>query len=240
MTFGVRAKDAPEPDFEGSYLRSFRAGDTTVRFCEETQDWIMFWEHFNSDQKAYPCTGDRKTCPGCNSEDERERKASRRYASTVKLVDQKNDAYMPVRIPVSVYKKMVTRSERNDGTILNRDYIIIKEGKGLDTEYDVEADRAYAIPLKDLKANIFDVEIVLQAMFNEIWPELAEPTNGKDAQKAPKVENESQDEEITEADLKKMGIRDLRALARKHGVDSEVCELGTKPELIDAIIQIAE
>lgn len=234
MTFGVRAKDAPEPDFEGSYLRSFRAGDTTVRFCEEVPDWIMFWEHYNSDQKSYPCTGDRRTCPGCNSEDEREKKASRKYGSTVKLIER--DQFMPVRIPVSVYKKMVTRMERNDGTILNRDYIIIKEGKGLDTEYDVEADRVYKIPEKELTSNIFDMESILQTMFNEIWPELAED---KDEQKPAKVA-ESQDEEISLTDLKKMGIRDLRALARKHGVESDICELGTKPELIDAILAIAE
>jgi hypothetical protein len=73
-------------------------------------------------------------------------------------------------------------------------------------------------------------------MFDEIWPELKE----EKAEQPPAKVRESQDEEISESDLKKMGIRDLRALARKHGVDSEICELGTKPELIDAIIAIAE
>jgi hypothetical protein len=244
MEFGTRVKDAVETDGDGSYLRNFAPGDTTVRFCEELDEWIKFWQHFNEeDKRSYPCTGDRSTCPGCNSENVKEAKASLHYGTTVKLIDR--DVYMPMRMKVSIYKKMKTRSERNDGTILNRDYIIIREGKGLETEYDVEADKVYNISSKELKDNLFDIAEILKNSFYEMWPELEEAEKGtqepvaKKTRTASPVEEESQDEEITEADLKKMGIRDLRALARKHGVDSEVCELGTKPELIDAIIDIA-
>ena len=246
MEFGVRVKDAVETEGDGSYLRNFSNGDTVVRFCEEIDEWVKFWQHFNEDAKrSYPCTGDRSSCPGCLSENPKEAKASLHYATTVKLIER--EQYVPARIKVTIYKKMKTRSERNDGTILNRDYIIIREGKGMnDTEYDVEADKAYSISSKEIKENIFDIGQILKDSFYEVWPELEEAEKGtqepvaKKTRTASPAEDESQDEEITEADLKKMGIRDLRALARKHGVDSEVCELGTKPELIDAIIDISE
>lgn len=208
MSFGTRTKDVKDTP-QGTYLRSFRPGETTVRFCEEVQEWITFWEHFNSDNKSYPCTGDRSACPGCNSADAKEQKASRRFASTIRTPE---GDFQAVRIPASVQKKMVTRSERNNGTILNRDYVIIREGQGLDTEYDVEADRTYEVAAKDLANGLVDIETILQSSWDEVWGEKKE-----------------------DGGLADMSIRELRALAREKGVDSEVCELGSKDEIIKAL-----
>lgn len=250
MKFGVRAKDAPPPsDSDAVYLRSFKPGDTTVRFLEETDEWITFWEHYTSDNKSYPCTGDRSSCPGCTAETEKERKASLKYGTTVFLVGR--DIYLPMRIPVTVHKKMVTRAQRNNGTILTREYTIIRDGQGFDTEYDVEAgSQRGKIDDEEVQEHLIDIQEILKVMWTEIWGEPesdsteseAPPKNAPAKKAAPKrVEKDEDDdvEEITESDLRAMKIGDLRILARKHGVDSEIAELGTKMELIDAIMDIA-
>src|SRR5580765_1006110 len=79
MKFGIRAAESTSTT-DGDYIRYFKKGETRLRFLEEVGDWTEYWAHFNaSKQRDYPCTGDRKTCPGCNSENEREAKASKRF-----------------------------------------------------------------------------------------------------------------------------------------------------------------
>lgn len=232
MAFGTRSKDAVPREFSTDFLRSFKPGETKVRFCEEIDEWWEFWEHYTSDQKSYPCSEDRKTCVGCNSENEKERKASRKFGTTVKLVDEKrdDDLYLPMRVPVGVEKKMRTRSERNDDTLLNRDYVILREGSGFDTEYDVETDEKYVISVKELAANVFDISEILQKMWDEVWVEKPEGDPAKKEAEAEVV--------VTEAELKKMLVKDLRAFAKKH-LDSEKYEITdmTKGEIIDALIE---
>jgi hypothetical protein len=229
MAFGTRSADAEPREFSTDFLRSFKAGETKVRFCEEVDDWWEFYEHYTAEGKSYPCTGDRKSCQGCNSENEKERKASRKFGTTVKLIDEKrdDDLYLPMRIPVGVEKKMRTRSERNDDTVLNRDYVILREGTGFDTEYDVETDEKYVISKEVLKENCFIIEDILQKMWDEVWVEKPEA-------------DDNQTEEITEAQLKKMPVKELRLLANKHlGDDVDISDM-TKGEIIDALIEAAE
>jgi hypothetical protein len=237
MGFGTRAKDAPEQEFSGDYLRTFRAGETTLQWLEEVDMWWDYWEHFNqTDQKAYPCdSDDRKECPGCNSEDAKEAKASHKYATTVKLISERGgeDIYLPMRVPVSIRKKMETRSERNKGTILNRQYTVIKDGKGLDTEYDVESgDRCDPVSKDDLKENLFDIEEILTKMWKTAWEE-EKPKPDVDV-------DESQDDVFTVADLKKMTVKQLRELAKKHLPEDFDPADHSKAELIEELMNASE
>ena len=167
MKFGQRKADAPEePSGDGMYLRAFKDGDTKVRFLQETDDWIVFREHYLSG-KSFPCTGERDSCPGCSHPDESVQKASRKYATNVWL--PKNNVVLPFRIPISLAKSLFTRSEKNDGTITNRDYVIMRSGKGLDTEYDVDSDEKYSVDIPSLLAQGMDIQDVLQTSYDEVW-----------------------------------------------------------------------
>jgi hypothetical protein len=195
MEFGQKAKDIVESS--GDYLRNLKAGDTKVRFHEEIPEWIGYWEHFIGKQ-SFPCTEDRKTCPGCTHEDEKVRKASRRYA--VNLLEIDKGVVLPYRIPSTVKKRCDTRAGRNDGSITTRDYTIIKSGQMLDTEYDVEQEEEYPIDWSKHEENISDLQEILKASFEEVWGEgSAEkfaPGNATEPEKKAPRKRESVDDQI--------------------------------------------
>lgn len=173
MRFGTKKSEVEESDSDGLYLRNFKDGDTKVRFLQETDDWIEFREHYTADKKSYPCTRDKDTCPGCNSASEDEARSSRKYACNVHVI--KGNYVAPYRIPISLAKKMFTRSERNEGTITNRDYVVIRSGKFLETEYDVEGDDTYKVDIKALLKDGQDIEEILAKSFEENAPGHAKP-----------------------------------------------------------------
>lgn len=241
MKFGRKHSEIPEGEELGEfipYLRNFREGDTTVRFIEEIDEWIEFYEHYTLEGKGFPCTGDRKSCPGCTSEVEKVAKASRKYATNLELVS--NHAVLPFRIPASLSKKLFNRAERN-GTITNRDYVIMREGKGLDTEYDVEQDDKYEVNLRELLGKSHDLQAILLGSYEEIWG----PVNSKPMKQGPvkaveEVQNEEppfDDSEVEEATLRKMTKEELLDLADRHNIT--VDDRGSKMEILDTILETA-
>jgi hypothetical protein len=248
MKFGTPKKDAPD-DYtgDGLYLRSFKDGDTVVRFLEETDDWVQFREHFTADRKSFPCTQDKWSCPGCTSDDESVQRSSRKYATNVYVV--KGGYVAPYRIPITLAKKMFTRSERNDGTVLNRDYVIMRTGKGMDTDYDVEQEDKYTLDVKALRKDGQDIEEILQASFSEIWGSVDEPVDRGAESKAEDIpsrfERSSDDSDsepenvvIDEDALYDMALADLKDLAVKAGVD--VKGNARKSDVIRALLSASE
>jgi hypothetical protein len=244
MKFGTKKSEAAEFDSDGMYLRNFKDGDTKVRFLQEVDDWIEFREHYTADRRSYPCTLDKATCPGCTSDSDDERTAKRKYAANLLVV--KGNFVAPFRIPASLAKKMETRSERNEGTVLTRDYVVIRSGKNLDTEYDVESDDTYKVDTaKLLREDGLDIEEVLARSFDENAPvdgrpkerakkddedekpkrrAKAEPEPEPEADEELPTDAEDQSESavpsvvIDEDELIDMAIGELRSLAKKAGV----------------------
>jgi hypothetical protein len=190
MRFGTKKSEAPEEfDNDGLYLRNFKDGEQKVRFLQETDDWIEFREHYTSDRRSFPCTRDKDTCPGCTSDDEDVQRSSRKYATNVHVV--KGNYVAPHRIPISLAKRMFARAERNDGTITNRDYIVMRSGKGLETDYDVEADDKYEVNIKALLKDGKDIEEILAKSFEENAPgQAAKPA------KASRFEKDDEGDEV--------------------------------------------
>jgi hypothetical protein len=231
VRFGQKKSEAPEEvDSDGMYLRGFKDGDLKVRFLQECDDWIVFREHYNKERRSFPCTGDKETCPGCTSEDDEVSKSSRKYATNVHVV--KANYVAPYRIPITLAKRMFARSERNEGTITNRDYIISRSGKGLETEYDVEADDKYEVNIKALLKDGQDIEEILERAFEDNAPGQPKKSSSLAREKAqeeeppsdpePKSESagDSGDDEVIDEDaLFEMTISDLKALAAKAGID---------------------
>ncbi len=237
MQFGTKKSDVVEVMGDGEflpYLRNFREGDNEVRFIEEVDDWIAFAEHYTTEGKSFPCTGDRTKCPGCTSEVEKVARASRKYATNVVLVQ--NNMVLPFRIPMSLAKKLFNRAERN-GTITNRDYIVMREGKGLDTEYDLEQGDKSEVNLAELRGKSHDIEGILKTSYEEVWGSDDEPAQAASKEEKPPFDP-SGDVEIDETTLRAMSRTDLLALAASNSIS--VDEDGSKGEILDAILVAAE
>jgi hypothetical protein len=168
MRFGTQYKNEDQTvsaDKDEVRIRGFRDGDNRVRFLEEINDWTGYWEHYDPSLAArgayFPCTGNRNTCPGCVSENERTRRASKRY-----LVNCLSNGYVNVyKIPVSLLDRMIRRSDADDGSIRARDYVIIKSGKGTDTEYDVEKEERSKVDFAQYTGQLIDHQQILQESY---------------------------------------------------------------------------
>jgi len=176
----------------GKWIKGFKEGETRIRFLQEFDDdpgWVIYYEHYNPAGSYFPCTGDRDTCPGCTSTNERMKSASRRVAVNA-LVGQYQDVY---KIPIKLANRLKIRAERNGNTITDRDYVVTRVGMDKDTEYDVESGNA--MPIDTSAYQMLDINAMLQAAFDENWPDFS-------AGQAPKREVSPPPVNVTEA-LKK-------------------------------------
>jgi len=176
VKFGKRAGkiEQTQSNASGDWPKNLRDGDTRVRFVEEIEDWIEYWEHFDDQAKFFPCTEDRATCPGCTSDSEKTRKASKRYLATV--LDPRTGRVYALKLPMDLANRLSLRNDRNGGTITNRDYTLIRSGKGLDTEYDVEQEEKVAIDLS-VYQDVIDPQEMLGSQFAAAWPDF-DPDRG--------------------------------------------------------------
>jgi hypothetical protein len=231
MRFGTAKKNISDAPKDSDWLRNFKAGETKIRFIDECDEWIVYREHF-MEGKSFPCTQDRNSCPGCTSENEQESRASRKYATNVLMPE--TGYVVPIKMPVTLVNRLVSRSERNGGTITNRDYTVIKDGKGLETTYDVEQDDKYEVDIVALKRQAKDIESILSQTYVDAWGELPE------VRSKPKVKTETKPvavaveeeeipfdkasakeagaEEISEESVRRMSKEELIDLADRAGV----------------------
>jgi hypothetical protein len=247
MRFGTAKKNISEGPRDADWLRNFKAGDTKVRFIEECDDWIVYREHF-MEGKSFPCTQDRNACPGCLSADEQVSRASRKYATSVLMPE--TGYVVPIKMPVTLVNRLVARAERNNGTITNRDYIIIKDGKGLETTYDVEQDDKYDVDTDALKRQAKDIESILTQSYIDAWGEMPDDvsTLKPKAKAKPAVKEEDEEipfdaasakeaslEEISEEAVRKMRKADLISLAERAGVTVEAN--ADREEIVDQLLE---
>ena len=243
MKFGKSAAEAEaEPsrsEGSGDFMRYLKAGDTTIQLVDEPDAWVYYWEHFNPDGYAYPCTNERDTCPGCTSDNERVSKASRKIAFNA-LQEYDGKLYLNVwKVPKTVADKLKMRFERN-GTVTDRPFLItqFKKDNGF-FDYDVEGQDKQSPEYE--KDHWRDPEELLAAAYDDAWGTSAkakqtsakatqsqreadlgsklgkskiQPTEPPSwAKEEPKVEVE----EITEDELRKMEFFDLVDFCKKNG-----------------------
>lgn len=196
MKFGHKAgKITPTQTTTGDWPRSLRAGETRVRFLTEIPEWQEYYEHYDETVKFFPCTEDKTTCPGCTSPEERTRRASRRYLAPV--LDPKTGRVYGLKLPVDLANRLSLRNDRNNGTITNRDYTLIRTGSGLETDYDVEQEEKVPIDLS-VYADHIDIEEMLSSQFAAAWPDFN--PNGTQAQPPPEPRRRGRPRKTTEAE----------------------------------------
>lgn len=234
----------------GRYLKTFKAGETTLRFLQETTEMEEYFEHW-MDGQSFPCTRDRDTCPGCTSESEKVRSASRRYGTNVLL--KATGQVTAFKVPATLYKRLELREQRH-GTLTDRDYIVIRTGSNLDTEYDLESGDVYGVDVESLLASAEDINDILLDVYRSVFgdddlpaPEEEKPKPVKKAaakKAAPKpaedVPPTEGEQVIDEADLFTMKLSELTELAVQAGIsDDVISNVETKAELIGLITNAA-
>jgi len=238
MRFGKSAAEAEaEPGRGGggdqSWMRYFKLGDNWLHIADEPDKWVYYWEHYNPGGNPYPCTNDRETCPGCTSEDEKVRKASRKIA-----FNAYDGQYTSVwKVPKTVADMLKMRYERN-GTVTNRPYVItqFKKDNGF-YGYDVEGQDQSPLP-SDVENYLKDPEDLLAAAYDEAWgssdkakvtsikakqasreADLQQQIAAEQAKTKPKIQRSEPQEEkvVTEEELRAMEPWDLVKLCKEEG-----------------------
>jgi hypothetical protein len=172
MQFGVKQGEAPVYDPEsgsggGSYIKYFKENETRLRFLEPVHEWTEIWMHFSqSKSRDYPCTGNKSTCPGCNHENPKESRASKRYI--VNALGVKTGYVDLWKIPQSIIDDFL-RYEQMDGSISLRDYTVLKFQKDGGTKYSVDKEDRDGLELVEYTKLMKDHQEALADAFREVW-----------------------------------------------------------------------
>lgn len=246
MKFSKSWGEEPEstPTSTG-YIRYFKNPETTFRVLQDPTDWLSYWEHFNPSGYPFPCTGDRTSCPGCTSDNEKMKKAQRRVAINV-LEGEYVNVY---KFPKTLAEKLETRAERI-GTVTDRDYTIFKTQKtngdgSTRTDYDLEGGDK--IPVDLSKLELKDVEAMLLAAYEQSWgdSDLVQQTQERATEEQQlsvlkkAVPKDPPFEKVySEAELRSMTPHDLLITMEKEGIDGpEGADKMTPDQLVDWLVE---
>lgn len=142
------------------WLKGFKEGETRVRFLQPTHVWPTAREHYSEGPGYFPCS-EESDCPGCTDPSKRVQNRSRKYF--VNTLDERGRVSVH-KMGSRLYKTVKSREQRT-GTILDRDYTIIRTGKTMDdTVYELEAGERYEI---DGEVELHDIPALLEAKYNE-------------------------------------------------------------------------
>lgn len=135
-----------------NYLERIPDGERTVRFLTEPTEWIDYSEHYDEINKFFPCVVGE--CPSCLEGN----KPSGRYLTAA--LDRDEDKVIPLVLPKSLAGILTRRYDRYQ-TLLDRDYILEREGQGFDTSYDATPEAPSKIRLS--KYDLPDLWALLEA-----------------------------------------------------------------------------
>ncbi len=135
-------------------------GSHTYRFLTEPEAWVKYWEHYIEDRDQgtapyLPCTEDCEYCAAGI-------RANKRFLANV--VDISESKVAALVLPTSVATTLEKKYNKN-GTLMDRDYEITREGSGLDTEYDVDAEMPTRMNLA--RFDLIDLWAALEAQISD-------------------------------------------------------------------------
>lgn len=147
------------------WIKPFRDRETRVRFMQEPATMGSIREHYSKRFKEFfPCANPKDTgqhCYGCLDPDKETSKRTRRYVANG--LDEKGVLQL-FKVGSELHKKLTNKKQRM-GSITHRDYVIVKTGSGLATDYDAEPGDEYPIPFE---GQLHNIPAVLQAKYNQV------------------------------------------------------------------------
>ena len=184
------------------WIKSFKEGESEVRFLEQMEEWTPYWEHYDqtlgSKGAFFPCTGDRDTCPGCTSENERTRNASKKYLVNAEALAPKADtAYVDLyKITGRLAEDVELKAARDDGDLFRRMYYVIRVGNDKNTTWHADRDDVREpFDPESFRENMQDHEEALQQMWRRAFGDTDPTVDEKPARRSRRVEREEKDTE---------------------------------------------
>lgn len=232
------------------YLSRVPEGEVVVRFLTEPTEWIDYSEHYDAVNKFFPCVIGE--CPACLEGN----RPSGRYLANA--LNRDEDKVIPLVIPKTLAGTLQRKYDRYK-TLLDRDYILEREGQGMDTTYDATPETPTKLNVS--KYDLLDLWTLLEAQLvdsrddddddvddEDDIEEVEEVAPKKKARKAAApVEDEDEEDDDIEDDeddddgldrdrLEALGIRELKAKAIEAGASSGDVKGKSKAELVDIIL----
>lgn len=137
----------------GGPLRHVPEEGIMVRFLEEPDEWVIYKEGYDKERKKFFLADDDQTAG------DGERISTRYLANALRIDD---DSVIALKLPSTAVQALLARFDRH-GTLMDRDYEIAREGKGLETQYLVTPEAPEARKLN--KYELLDLEaLLLEAM----------------------------------------------------------------------------
>lgn len=193
------------------YIRRFKDPFTRIRFIpyartiivddpsgpkeievRDTMAWQTEREHYHPTIKTFPCNKEEDgsgDCVGCDDPNAEVSRRIRKYYFNA--MDEKGNVRV-FKIGTVLHRTLKGR-DRRLGTLSDRDYIIGKEGTGLETTYDVEGADVYPVDFEGIE--IFDIDDILAKQYIKASISYTgiDPTEGEvQDTPAPKVKAASQ------------------------------------------------
>lgn len=212
-------------------------GEMTVRFLQEMDSWFEFREHWGDSVKSYfACVGKDNDCPGCNGATEQDQRTSKRYL--VNALDVETGRVIPLKLPVDLVNRLETRWDRYE-TITDRDYLLSRTGKGLNTTYDLDPQSPDALDVSRYEDQLHDPQEILEKQWSDAWENNDKPKATTASKPDVAEDTDIEDEvELTESDIRNMKVAELEEVCEKLGID--VDPDWRKADLVDAILAQAE
>ena len=123
-----------------------------VRFLTEPDQWFAYQEYWDNERRRYIPVADGV---------EPLVRPSQRFLAQV--VDRETDQVIALKMPKDLTNRLVLRFDRYN-TIMDRDYEIMRTGKGLDTSYDVTPEAPTSFD--SAKYTKIDLLEILETAFN--------------------------------------------------------------------------
>lgn len=180
-----------------SFINFLPKGESSYRFLTEPDQWETYYEFYHQEnKKTYPSFKalSHVIPPGAN--------ISRR-ALAVAIEAENPDEVIKLKLPITVFEDLWGHYERN-GTLLDRDYDIIKSGEGINTRYKVYPGDQSKRSVKKYADDIPDLEEVIEDWAQRSLDELVgsddEAPRQRNAKRAARrIEEETEEEEEEEA-----------------------------------------
>lgn len=189
-------KKLNEAQSDDVWIKYIPDGSIRVRFLEEVEEWANYYEHWDANARKYfPCKDDY-SCAGCKLDMDR----SVKYLTNAVLLDDKSLRVVPLKIPQSLANRLAARAEKYK-TITDRDYELMRSGKGLDTEYDLDSEAPDK--RKFPKVELHDLEKVLRDAYTAVFGD-----EDDDERKPRKPKKESQTAEVAKTKKKHEVVED--------------------------------